>query len=221
MRSRTFFKAAGIVSLLLVAISILAACGTSTATTSPTPTPNATATVTANAHKKAPQPAFGTIQQYDTASATLTIKAANGTTQTFQTKGARVLKSQKITQQQLTTLLGINGVRVLVSGKKNTDGSYAAQTLVASAITPSPAAIANFRGIDLQNVKMQNNQLTGTNQAGKTITVTIDGTVTLFQQSTATAVDLQVGQAVSVTPKPDATKGARLIIVGDLLQAAS
>jgi hypothetical protein len=155
------------------------------------------------------------------------------------------VKSQKITSQDLTSLLGTSGMRVSVTGQQGNNGTYTANNVVVSDVTAAngtPPAGANgtppagapkgtpranaMRRIMLQNAKFQNNQLTGTDQAGKSVTVTISSTTTMYKETTSTASDLQVGQAVIVNParaqggnaSSDSTQDARMITVGDTAQ---
>jgi hypothetical protein len=70
----------------------------------------------------------------------------------------------------------------------------------------------------VQNGKLQNNQLVGTDRQGKTITVNLSGTTTILQQTTATASDLQTGQTVTIQGAPaqsGSTTDARQILIGD------
>jgi hypothetical protein len=176
----------------------------------------------------------------------LTIKKADGTTTTFSTTNARIVKSQKITTQDLSSLLGTSGVRVSVTGQQGSDGTYTADGLVvldmtamangtppagapqgtppAGAPKGTPRANGKHR-IMLQNAKFQNNVLTGTDQAGKSVTVNVSGTTTMFKETTGTASDLQTGQTVTINPAraqggnaSSGTEEARMIIVGDTAQ---
>jgi hypothetical protein len=60
----------------------------------------------------------------------LTVKESDGTTATFSTSNARMLKSQKITQQQLSSLLGNSGTIVIVMGQQAGTGTYTAQAVI-------------------------------------------------------------------------------------------
>jgi hypothetical protein len=205
----------------------------------------------------------GTIDKYDTTAKTLTIKKSDGSTVTFTATNARIVKSQKISTQDLSAALGTSGVRVSVMGQQASDGTYTAQNITVSDATTmdngtppaggpmngtppaggpkngtpraggpgggTPPAGMNgtppangMRRIMLQNAKVQDNQLTGTDQAGKTITVKLNDTTTIFKETTGTANDLKAGQNVSVTPafsqngSTSSNQEARMIIVGDI-----
>jgi hypothetical protein len=257
---RTFPRSLiGVAFLLLMATGLLVACGdngSATTTTSSSSTSN-TGSTSNSANRPNRANLSGTISKYDASAKTLTIKTANGTTTTFSTTNARIVKSQKITTQDLGTLLGTSGVRISVTGQQGSDGTYTAQDVTVSDVTATgngtpptgmngtppaggpqgtpPAGAPNgtprangMRRIMLQNAKFQNNQLTGTDQTGKSVTVTISSTTTLYKETTGTVSDLQVGQAVIVNPaRPQggntssSTEEARQIIVGDTAQQAA
>src|SRR5690242_8061847 len=74
----------------------------------------------------------------------------------------------------------------------------------------------------LQNAKLQNNQLTGADQTGKSITVHLSSSTAIDEEIAGTASDLQVGKAVDINPARSqggnansSTQDARQIIVGD------
>jgi hypothetical protein len=149
------------------------------------------------------------------------------------------VKSQKITTQDLSTLLGTSGIRVSVTGQQGSDGTYTAQDLIVSDVsamangTPpagGPQGTPRANGMHrftLQNAKLQNNQLTGTDQTGKSITVKLSDSTVIYKEPTGTASDLQVGQAVTVNParaqggSASSTEEARMIVVGDTAQQAA
>ncbi len=153
-----------------------------------------------------------------------------------------MLKSQKITQGQLGSLLGNSGTIVMVMGQQAGAGTYTAQTLVVGdrangngngapqpmgtppaggnggAPQPMGTPPAGGNNVIVQNGTLQNNQLVGKDQAGKAITVTLSGTTTIFQQTPATANDLQTGQTVTVVGGPAQSGSvidARQILIGD------
>ncbi|GHO93961.1 hypothetical protein KSF_040090 [Reticulibacter mediterranei] len=199
----------------------------------------------------------GTIDKYDATAKTLTVKKSDGSTATFTITNARIVKSQKISSQDLSTALGTSDIRVSVMGQQASDGTYTAQNITVSDTTAmgngappaggpkngtprvggpgggTPPAGMNgtppangMRRIMLQNAKVQDNQLTGTDQAGKTITVKLSDTTTIFKETTGTADDLKAGQNVSVTPafsqngNTSNNQEARMIIVGDIAETA-
>jgi hypothetical protein len=229
---RTF---ALVASLLLFVMVALAACGGgSSTTTSPTNT-----SVASTNRPKAPRPVTGTITDYNTGTDALTVKDANGTTHTFTLASTtRIVKSQKITEQQLGPLVATNGMSVIVMGSSTGTDTYTAQELIVSDIvgaTPNrngasarPAGTPGARpaqgnggnrGVFVQKGKVQNNQLIGQNIAGQTVTVNLSGTTTMFQELTGTASDLKSGLNVTVNAGPmqaGGTSTVRQIIVGDL-----
>jgi predicted outer membrane protein len=228
--ARTFV---GVIVPVLIAMAILTACGggsdASTSNTSSN-TNSANGNGTTGSGTRPNAPISGTIQQYDAAKQALTVKETNGSTQTFTIQKNRILKDQKITQQEFSTLLGNSGVTVRVIGKLGSDGTYTAQTLIvmsarsgnggqnapgAGGGTPPPNGGQNApgagspngnnggnRGVTLRDGKMQNNQLVGTNRNGKSITVNLSGSTTMIQQTTATESDLKSGLTVSVASPP-------------------
>jgi hypothetical protein len=194
------------------------------------------------------QSASGTIGSYDASAKTLTVKLSDGSTQTFDASNARIMKSQKITQAQLSTALGTSGTSVMVVGQQGSDGTYTAQALVVSDAANAGAAGGNGpRGgapngtpgarpgggqgagagaggrVVLQNAKLQNNQLVGTDQGGKSVTVNLSSSTTFMQQTTGSASDLTAGQTVTVNGGPAQSSGtatARTITVGDAIPQA-
>jgi hypothetical protein len=233
--ARTFV---GVIVPLFIALGLLTACsfgGTTTSTASGN-TNSANGNGTGGRTRPNP-PVSGTIQQYDATKQALTVKETNGSTQTFTIQKNRILKSQKITQQELSTLLGKSGVVVRVVGQLGSDGAYTAQTLVVQNTpsgngtqnatnaggTPPPNGGANGnnagnRGVILRNGKLQNNQLIGTDRSGKSITANLSGTTTIIQQTTATESDLKSGQPVSVSSLParnGSTATAAIVTIGD------
>jgi hypothetical protein len=213
----------------------------------------------------------GTIDKYDATAKTLTIKKSDGSTVTFTTTNARIVKSQKISSQDLSTALGTSGVRVSVMGQQASDGTYTAQNITVSDATAmgngtppaggpmngtppaggpkngtpraggpgggTPPAGMNgtppangMRRIMLQNAKLQDNQLTGTDQAGKSITVKLSDSTTIFKETSGTTDDLKAGQNVSVSTgrsqngnnssNSSSSQEAGMIIVGDIAENA-
>lgn len=75
------------------------------------------------------------------------------------------------------------------------------------------------QGIVLQHAKMQNNQLVATTFSGQTVTVTLETSTKIVQQSAGTASDLKTGLQVTVTQAPmtqnssAATASASLIVI--------
>ncbi len=264
MLVRTFPKTfVGATFLLLIATTMLVACGgdgNAAASTSSSSGGNG-----ANAKQGARRGMMeaGTIDKYDATAKTLTVKKSDGSTVTFTTTNARIVKSQKISTQDLSTALGTSGVRVSVMGQQGSNGTYTAQNITVSDATTmgngapqngtppaggpkngtpraggpgggTPPAGMNgtpsangMRRIILQNAKVQDNQLTGTNQAGKSITVKLSNTTTIFKETSGTADDLKAGENVSVTPafsqngkSSSSNQKARMIIVGDIAETA-
>jgi hypothetical protein len=258
MSIRTSLKTYASVTFLLFAITaILAACGSSGSTTSSTSTSSSSGSTTTQTQPSAPrgggfQPVSGTIGSYDASAKTLTVKLSDGSTQTFDASSARIMKSQKITQDQLSTALGTSGTIVMVMGQQGSDGTYTAQSLVVSDAANSGAAGGNGpRGgapngtpgarpggtpgaypgagagaggrVVLSNAKLQNNQLVGTDQGGKSVTVNLSSSTTFMQQTTGSASDLTAGQTVTVAGGPAQSSGtatARTITVGDVAPQA-
>jgi ABC-type Fe3+-hydroxamate transport system substrate-binding protein len=262
MLARTFPKSLiGVVFLLLMATGLLVACGDNGSATTTTGSSSSTSSSSSSTGNQRPNRAnfAGTISQYDASANTLTIKTADGTTTTFSTSKARIIKSQKITTQDLTSLLGTTGIRVAVTGQQASDGTYTAQDVTVSDVTatgtagaPQGTPPAGMNGTPpaggpqgtppagapkgtprangrhrfmLQNAKFQNNQLTGTDQTGKSITVNLSSSTVIYKETTGTASDLQVGQTVIVNPAraqggnaSSSTQDARQIIVGDTAQ---
>ncbi len=220
--------------LLLAAMMTLAACGGGSDTT--TASNSASSSNTPAPRPKAPKPVSGTIASYDAASKALTVKEASGTTQAFTVVGTtRIVKSQKITAQQLDTMVAGDGVSVLVVGPLASANTYTAQEVVVyDGATLAPNANANRGGgvrpnataaarpaannrILIQKGKVQNNQLVGQTTAGQTVTANLSATTTLFQETVGVATDLQSGQTVTVNSGPAQGSGsmkARQILVG-------
>jgi hypothetical protein len=175
----------------------------------------------------------------------LTVKMANGTTQNFTIiSNTRIVKSQKITEQQLGSLVSTSGMGVIVMGPQASTNTYTAQEVVLSnlpnangapngtprarpAVNGTPIARPNQGNggpgggnrVVVQKGKLQNNQLIGQNPAGQTVTVNLSSTTPIFQQSTGTVDDLKAGQTVTVNSGPAQggnAAGVRLITVGDL-----
>ena len=231
------------VGLLLVAAVVLVGCGSA-------PTSNASASASGASNQAAPAPkvggkgkaATGTIDSFDAAKKMLSIKEADGSVQTFAADKARIVKDQKITTDQLSTLLGTTGIVVNVTGQQGSDGTYTAQSLVLAdgkaaggnangtpngvkaSATPNANGTprAGGRRLVLSNAKFQNNQLTGTDQAGKVVTVVLSSTTTMAQESAGTTDDLKSGEQVRITlrgAQKSSTDEAGVILVGDALQA--
>lgn len=127
---------------LLMATCALAACGGSSSTTSSSSSSSGSSASSSGGSSSSssstpaagnrPNRVSGTITQYDSSAKTLTVKESDGTTATFSTGNARILKSQKITQQQLSSLLGNSGTFVSVMGQQAGTGTYTAQTIIVS-----------------------------------------------------------------------------------------
>jgi hypothetical protein len=232
MSLRTTFKTGALTAFfLLLALGVLAACGASTATTSTasTGTTTTTAARTPGAANRL-RPVTGTVSQYHATTKSLTMKLTNGSTQTFQiAANARIIQDQKITQQQLSTLLSKSGIVVFAIGQKASNGAYTAQEIIASTTmsgnngpqgrgsqaTPRTAGNRLF----LQNSKLQNNQLVGDDMSGHAITVKLSGNTTLLGQTEATASDLQAGQMITVitgSAQNSNSKGITQIVIGPL-----
>ena len=78
-------------------------------------------------------------------------------------------------------------------------------------------AAVTTRQLILQKATLNGNQLTGTNRVGQTVTVNLDSTTKIVQLVPGIASDLQVGQIVVITPKPNSTD-ARSIVIGNITQ---
>ena len=251
MVARTNIKTfACVVFFLLMATGALAACGGSSSTASTTTSSGSSSassggsSASTPAAGKRPNRVSGTITKYDSSAQTLTIMESDSTTATFSISKARILKSQKITQQQLGSLLGTSGTIVQVMGQQTSTGTYTAQTIVVpnrananggngpagapqgampNGTPPAGAGQGRGgqngnRGVVVQNGKLQNNQLVGTDRRGQTVTVNLSGTTTILQQTVATASDLQTGQTVTVLGTPaqsGGTANAFQILIGD------
>src|SRR6266567_781898 len=235
--ARTFV---GVIVPVLIAMAILTACGggsdASTSNTSSN-TNSANGNGTTGSGTRPNAPVSGTIRQYDAAKQALTVKETNGSTQTFTIQKNRLLKDQKITQQEFSTLLGKSGVVVRVIGKLGSDGTYAAQTLIVMSTpsgnggqnapgaggTPPPNGGPNGnnggnRGVTLRDGKLQNNQLVGMDRSGKSLTANLSGTTTMIEQSTATESDLKSGLTVIVTSprvRNGSTSAPAMVTIGD------
>jgi hypothetical protein len=255
---RTFPKTfVGATFLLLIATTMLVACGDNGNAAASTGSSGGTGTQAKQGARRGAMEA-GTIDKYDATAKTLTVKKSDGSTVTFTTTNARIVKSQKISSQDLSTALGTSGVRVSVMGQQASDGTYTAQNITISGATAmgngtppaggpkngtpraggpgggTPPAGMNgtppangMRRLMLQNAKLQDNQLTGTDQAGKSITVKLSDTTTIFKETSGTTDDLKTGENVSVTPAFSQNGGgsssnqeARMIIVGNIAETA-
>src|SRR5437763_16725660 len=116
--SKSFVGATiGATLLLLMAMGFLVACGDSGSTSASTGSNSAPRQGGRNRANDS-----GTIDKYDATAKTLTVKTASGTTVTFTTTNARIVKSEKITSQALSSLLGTSGTRVSVTGQQGSDG---------------------------------------------------------------------------------------------------
>lgn len=254
MVARTNIKTfACVVFFLLMATGALAACGGSSSTTSTTSSSGSSSASSGGSGSSTPAAGnrpnrvSGTITKYDSSAQTVTIIESDSTTATFSVSKARILKSQKITQQQLGSLLGTSGTIVQVMGQQTSTGTYTAQTIVVPDRTnangggngpggapgqgapqgampngtpPAGAAQGGQNGnrVVVQNGKLQNNQLVGTDRRGQTVTVNLSGTTTIFQETVATASDLQTGQTVTILGAPAQSGGtadALQILIGD------
>jgi hypothetical protein len=71
---------------------------------------------------------MGTIESYDANSKSLTVKEANGTSQTFDASNANISKNVKISLADLSKLSLTNEV-VQATGQKASDGTYSATAL--------------------------------------------------------------------------------------------
>lgn len=257
MVARTNIKTfACVLFFLLMATGALAACGGSSSTSSSNGSSSASSggssasTSSTPAAGNRPNRVSGTITKYDSSAKTVTIIETDSTTVTFSISNARILKSQKITQQQLSSLLGNSGTIVQVMGQKS-GTTYTAQTIVVAdrangngprggagpngtppagapqggqmmgtppAGAPQGQGGQNGNRVDVQNGKLQNNQLVGTDRQGQAVTVNLSGTTTIVQQTVATASDLQTGQKVTIVGAPaqsGSTADARQILIGD------
>ena len=87
------------------------------------------------------QPVSGTIDTYDATNSVITLKTTSGSSQQFAVGNARITKSQKVSAADFGKLTSSN--IIIVSGTKNSDGSYAAQTLTA---IDASAMISGTRG---------------------------------------------------------------------------
>ncbi len=230
---RTFV---GVAALLALALVVLAACGGSSSTTtasSGTTSSSSTTSSTPAAGKRpaGAKPVSGTVTSYDASSKTLTVKASDGTTQTFTLiSDTRIVKSQKITEQQLGSLVSTSGTGVIVMGPQAGANTYTAQEVVLSDLANgngapgrmpngTPPARPDMNGTPMagpnqgnggpggnrvidQKGKLQNNQLIGQNMAGQTVTVNLSATTSIFQQLSGTVDDLKAGQSVTVNSGP-------------------
>jgi hypothetical protein len=244
------------VFFLLMATGALVACGGSSSTTASSSSSSSSTSGSsgsgASGTGNRPNRVTGTITQYNASAKTLTIIETDSAKATFSISNARILKNQKITQQQLSSLLGNSGTIVQVMGQQTSTGTYTAQTIVVSDRANStggagpagtrpngtppagaqgampngtpPAGAPQGQGgqngsrVVVQNGKLQNNQLVGTDRAGKAITVNLSGTTTIIQQTVATAGDLQTGQTVTILGAPAQSGGAaeaRQILIGN------
>lgn len=224
--TRTFTKVlAGIAGLLLMII--VASCGESS-------TPAATIATPSGTNTSSSLRVVGTIDKYDATAKSLTVKDANGADHVISLSTARIVKNQKITQQQLSALLTATGIAVLATGTQGaTADTIKAQTVIVQQPnlvgmngnqptgtpranrTPRATRTAGRAFAYLKSVKLTGTQLVGTNQAGKTITVDLSGTPTIFEQSAGTDSDLVAGQPVVVTLTYGKPNEARVVVVGD------
>ncbi len=243
MKLRTSFKTFTLTAFfLLVATGILAACGGGNTTSASSTSTGSNAPVAGTPRARGgARPVTGTVSQYDATAKSLTIKLADGSTQTFSAGKTKIIQDQKITQQQLSALLSKSGIVVFAIGQKGSDGSYTAQEIVASTTMGGTANGNGFQGGGPQGTppagaaqgtprnggnrvfivggKLQNNQVVGDDRSGKAITVNLSGTTIMLDQSEATVSDLQVGQTVSVVAGPaqgSSTMDARQIVIGPL-----
>lgn len=254
--ARNFTKSfVGIAFLLLVTGGLLVACGGDNGSTTTTSSSNSS-TSSAGPRNANRGNVSGTISQYNISTKVLTVKKSDGTTTTFSTTNARIVKSQKITMQDLSSLLGTSGMRVTITGKQSSDGTYTAQNLVISDVTVrgngnppagaagtppagapkgmpptgapggTPRANGRYR-LMLQQAKLQNDQLTGTDQTGKSVTVKLSNTTVMYKETLGTTSDLQNGQNVVInlrgpgarnTASSTGTTQAGMITVGDSTQ---
>ena len=81
------------------------------------------------------RPITGTVESYDATSKVLIVKASDGTSQKFQVGSARLVKNDKISADDFGKL-ATSGI-VIVTGDKNSDGSYNARNL--TAVDPTAA----------------------------------------------------------------------------------
>lgn len=72
----------------------------------------------------------GTLEAYDAAAKTLTVKTVNGQSLKVGATNANILKTEKVSNDDFAKSLGANSF-VLVSGEKGGDGAYDAKTMVA------------------------------------------------------------------------------------------
>jgi hypothetical protein len=76
-------------------------------------------------------PVSGTVESYDATAKKLSVKGADGKSQSFDATNARITKTEKITLDDLSKLAANNGV-VQVTGEKGSDGSYNATRITVS-----------------------------------------------------------------------------------------
>jgi hypothetical protein len=137
MVARTNIKTfAFVLFFLLMATGALAACGGSSSTAS-TSSDSGSSSASSGASTSStpaagnrPNRVSGTITKYDSSAQTVTIIELDSTTATFSISKARIVKSEKITLQQLSSLLSNSGTTVMVQGQQAGTGTYTAQTIV-------------------------------------------------------------------------------------------
>jgi len=76
------------------------------------------------------RPITGTVESYDATSKVLTVKDTEGKSQKFAVGSATLTKSEKLSADDFSKLLGNNSI-VLVAGDKGADGTYNARSLTA------------------------------------------------------------------------------------------
>ena len=205
--------------LLFAVTGLLAACGGASTTSSPTSTSTGTPTTATPAAR--PRAITGTIDSYDASAQSLILKLPNGSTQTFQTAGARIVEDQKVTQQQFGELLNKSGIVVFEIGPKTSDGTYSAQVVVASLTMGASNAPQNTtrpgnNRVFLLHTQLKNNELLAEDANGNALTVKLSDSTVLIAQTEGTASDLQAGQMVAVVPGPShgGTMQAAQILIG-------
>jgi hypothetical protein len=131
MVARTNIKTfACVLFFLLMTTGALAACGDSSSTASTSSSGGGSSASSNPAVGNRPNRISGTITKYDSSAKTVTIIESDSETATFSVSNARILKSQKITQQQLISLLSNSGTIVQDMGQQAGTGTYTAQTIV-------------------------------------------------------------------------------------------
>jgi hypothetical protein len=137
MAARTNIKTfACVLFFLLMATGALAACGGSSSTTSTSSSSGSSSASSGGSSTSStsagnrPNRVTGTITKYDSSAQTVTVIESDSTTATFSVSNARIVKSQQITQQQLSSLLSNSGTIVMVQGQSSGTNTYTAQTIV-------------------------------------------------------------------------------------------